>query len=112
MVKGAGINKSHGSSLCLVDETGQPMFCASEERFTRVKLQAGMPHKTFEYVASNYELNGAPLAIGRLNTRGRIRREWEYFRNSAHNGLFSPPLGRRVGEVGKFWIRKKLLRDR
>ena len=42
----AGINKSHGSSLCLVDDEGMPIFCASEERFTRVKLQRGMPHLT------------------------------------------------------------------
>ena len=37
-VQAVGINKSQGSSLCLVDEDESPMFCASEERFTRVKL--------------------------------------------------------------------------
>jgi carbamoyltransferase len=112
MVKGAGINKSHGSSLCLVGEEGQPIFCASEERFTRQKLQRGMPHKTFEQVSRHYPLDGTPLAIARLGTRKRIRREIDYIRASAHKGLFSPPIGARLAEVARLWARKKILRDR
>ena len=54
MVNGAGINKSHGSSVCLVGEDGRPVFCAMEERFTRVKLQRGMPHRGFEHAAQHY----------------------------------------------------------
>jgi predicted NodU family carbamoyl transferase len=72
MVKAAGINKSHGSSLCLVDEAGRPLFCASEERFTRVKLQKGMPRQTYEYAASHYDIADAELAIARLGTGRRI----------------------------------------
>jgi carbamoyltransferase len=112
MVKGAGINKSHGSSLCLVDEEGQPIFCASEERFTREKLQRGMPRRTFEHAANHYPLDGAPLAIARLGTRERIRREMDYVRASARQGLFSPPAGARLAEVARLWGRKKILRDR
>ena len=112
MVKGAGINKSHGSSLCLVDDGGQPVFCASEERFTRVKLQRGMPHRTFEHAANHYALDDAPLAIARLGTRRRIRRELEYLGTSARRGLFSPPLGPRLTEVARLWARKKIKRER
>jgi carbamoyltransferase len=112
MVKGAGINKSHGSSLCLVDQQGQPVFCASEERFTRVKLQRGMPHRTFEHASSHYPLDAAALAIARLGTRERVRREFDYVRTSARKELFSPPLTARIAEVAKLWVRKKILRDR
>ncbi len=112
MVNAAGINKSHGSSLCLVDDGGQPVFCASEERFTRVKLQRGMPHRTFEHAAARYDLDHATLAIARLGTRRRIRRELEYIGTSARRGLFSPPLGPRLGEVARLWARKKVKRDR
>jgi carbamoyltransferase len=112
MVKGAGINKSHGSSLCLVDEEGQPLFCASEERFTRVKLQHGMPHRAFEHASDRYPLEEVPLAIARLGTRERIRREMDYIRASARQGLFSPPISARFAEVARLWGRKKILRDR
>jgi carbamoyltransferase len=112
MVKGAGINKSHGSSLCLVDEAGQPLFCASEERFSRVKLQRGMPHRTFEHASSHYPLEEASLAIARLGTRERIRREMDYVRSSARQDLFSPPLPARIAELARLWSRKKILRDR
>jgi carbamoyltransferase len=112
MVKAVGINKSHGSSLCLVDEHGEPVFCASEERFTRVKLQRGMPHQTFEYAARHHPLDSAILAIARLGTRERIRREIEYRQASARSGLFSPPLRERVVELGSLWARKQVMRDR
>jgi len=112
MVNGAGINKSHGSSLCLVDEDGRPVFCAMEERFTRVKLQRGMPHLAFEHAAAHHPLEGAPLAIARLGTRARIRRELEYVRTSARKGRFAQPLHERLSEVARLWARKKLLRDR
>ena len=107
-----GINKSHGSSFCLVDEAGEPVYCASEERFTRVKLQRGMPHQTYRYAAAHYSLDRAPLAIARLGTRHRIRREFDYVRNSAKAGLYSPPLGGRLREIVGLTVRKKLLRER
>lgn len=111
-VAGIGINKSHGASLCLVDELGKPIFCASEERFTRVKLQRGMPHLTYQFANNHYQLNDAPIAIGRLDTRRRIRREAEYYRNCANNNLFMIPPLERISEVARMWYRKKILRDR
>jgi carbamoyltransferase len=112
MVKAAGINKSHGSSLCLVDAVGMPVFCASEERFTRVKLERGMPHRTFEHAARQYPMDQARLAIARLGTRARIGREIDYLRSSAREGLFAPPIGRRIVDVARLWARKRVLRDR
>lgn len=111
-VRAAGINKSHGASLCLVDDHGQPIFCASEERFTRVKLQRGMPHQTYQYVAGRYRLDDAKIAIGRLDTKRRIRRELEYYENARNNHLFSIPPVERVTEVASMWYRKKIRRDR
>ncbi|MBX7217337.1 MAG: hypothetical protein K1X90_10235 [Candidatus Kapabacteria bacterium] len=111
-VAGIGINKSHGASLCLVDELGKPIFCASEERFTRVKLQRGMPHLTYQFAASRYQIDSAPIAIGRLDTRRRIQREAEYYRNCASNNLFMIPPLERISEVARMWYRKKILRDR
>jgi carbamoyltransferase len=112
LVKGAGINKSHGSSICLVGEDGRPVFCAMEERFTREKLQRGMPRRAYEHAAREHSLEDVPLAIARLGTRARIRRELDYVRTSARKGLFSQPLHQRFAEVGGLWARKKLLRDR
>jgi carbamoyltransferase len=71
-----------------------------------------MPHRGFEHAAQHYPLDGAPLAIARLGTKQRIRRELEYVRASARKGLFAPPLHARLGEVAGLWARKKLLRDR
>src|SRR5262245_3778963 len=111
-VNAIGINKSHCASLCLVDDSGYPISCVSEERFTRVKLQRGMPHKSYEYAASKYHLDGAAIAIGRLDTRRRIAREAEYYKNCIENGLFAIPPLERVSEIARMWFRKKIVRDR
>jgi len=60
-----GFHKSHDSSLCLADETGKMLFVASEERFTRKKLQAGIPLK---YVSIRTVFHAAQLA-GANNVR-------------------------------------------
>lgn len=112
VVKGVGINKSHCSSLCLVDDCGRPLFCASEERFSRQKLQAGMPHQTYAHIADHYALGGAKVGIGRLDTKKRIAREWEYYRTGDRKSRFTIPKARRAYEVANFWYRKKLRKDR
>lgn len=111
-ISALGINKSHGSSLCLVDESGKPVFCASEERFTRVKLQAGMPRLTYQYVSQKYRLNGAVTAIARLDTKRRIAREVEYYANGKKRGLFTIPYKDRAFEVAGIWYRKKIRREK
>ncbi|MGI0016701.1 MAG: carbamoyltransferase N-terminal domain-containing protein, partial [Nitrososphaera sp.] len=111
-VKAIGLNKSHGSSLCLLDEVGQPIFGASEERFTRIKLQRGMPHKTFDYVAHKYNLDQAKIAIGRLDTLRRIAREMEYYVAGNQKGFFTNPVSDRALEFAQVWYRKKIRKDR
>ncbi len=111
-VAAVGLNKSHGSSLCLVDEAGQPLFAASEERFTRVKLQAGMPHLAHEYAAGHYEIADAPIAIGRLGTRSRITRELAYYAAGLSARLYVNHIPTRARELGRLWYEKKVRRDR
>jgi carbamoyltransferase len=111
-VAAAGINKSHGASLCLVDGAGQPLFCASEERFTRVKLQRGMPHLTYEHVAREYDVDAAKLAIARLDTTRRILREAQSYGRAMRGGRFAIPPVERLTEVAGIAYRKKVRRDR
>lgn len=108
----AGINKSHGASLCLVDGGGRPLFCASEERFTRVKLQRGMPRHAYAHAARHYDLGEASVAIARLPTTRRILREAESYRRALSRGLFYIPPVERASEVVGLWYRKKVRRER
>ena len=101
VVKGAGINKSHCASFCLVNEVGQPIFCASEERFTRLKLQRGMPYQTYKYAAQHFNLSEAKLAIGRLDATRRLAREFDYYRTSNRLGRYSWPKTDRVVNFAK-----------
>lgn len=111
-VKGLGINKSHGSSLCLVGENGEPIFCASEERFTRKKLQRGMPHLAFDFASRIYNLDKSEMSLGRLETAKRIEREKDYYSFGNKNNLFTIPVTARVAEVGRMWYKKKVQKDR
>ena len=106
IVKGAGINKSHCASFCLVDEEGRPVFCASEERFTRVKLQRGMPYQTYKYAAQHFGLSDAKLAIGRLDAKRRLAREFDYYRTSSRLGRYSLPKTDRIVNFAKqVWLK-------
>jgi predicted NodU family carbamoyl transferase len=100
-VKAAGINKSHCASFCLVNEAGQPIFCASEERFTRVKLQRGMPYQTYKCAAQHFCLGDAKLAIGRLDAKRRLAREFDYYRTSNRLGRYSWPKTDRIVNFAK-----------
>ena len=102
-VKTIGINRNHGSSLCLADGHGRPLFCASEERFTRHKLQAGMPYKTFDYATTEFDLSKAHIAVGRLNTKQRMIREVEYYFQCSRKSLFTIPITKRISELAGFW---------
>lgn len=43
-----GINENHTATAALTKD-GIIIACASEERFTRIKLQAGIPKKAIKY---------------------------------------------------------------
>ena len=103
-VVAAGINKSHGASLCLVDGGGEPVFCASEERFTRLKLQRGMPHRTYEYASQYYAVDDATLAIARLGTTRRIAREAQAYGRALRAGRFRHPSNRARIRGGGFVV--------
>jgi len=47
-----------------------------------------------------------------LDTRRRIAREVEYYKNCTENGLFVVPPLERISELARMWYRKKVLRDR
>ena len=92
----------------------QPVFCASEERFTRVKLQRGMPHRTFEHAVRR----STRWTTRRSRSRGsepvrRIAARARSTSASARKGLFSPPIVARSDRGRRhLWARKKILRDR
>lgn len=48
-----GLNLSHDSSACLLDEHGNFVFCSQEERFSRRKNDTGFPHLALEYLFRN-----------------------------------------------------------
>lgn len=111
-VHAVGISKSHCASVTLVDDAGRPLWSASEERFTRVKLQKGMPRRAYTHAAAEHDLSGATLAFARLRTPQRIAREAEYYWNALRRRRYAIPVARRLAEVTRFAYRKKVLHDR
>lgn len=70
-----GFHRSHEASIVLIDDDGRPLFAASEERFSRIKMQGGWPRLTAEHVAAHYDVGGARAAHGGLPMRRRLGRE-------------------------------------
>lgn len=84
-----GFHRSHEASVAVLDDRGRPEFAAAEERFTRVKMQGGWPHKTAEIVEERFApLNGARAVHGGLPMRQRLMREAELaVYNATHRRL-------------------------
>jgi carbamoyltransferase len=70
-----GFHRSHEASVVLLEEDGRPRFAASEERFSRIKMQGGWPELTAAYVSKHYDLSGARLVHGGLPLQRRFSRE-------------------------------------
>jgi carbamoyltransferase len=70
-----GFHRSHEASVVVIDDTGRPLFAASEERFSRVKMQGGWPRLTAEIVDREYDLEGARAVHGGLPLQRRFGRE-------------------------------------
>ncbi|MFQ5418109.1 MAG: carbamoyltransferase N-terminal domain-containing protein, partial [Myxococcota bacterium] len=70
-----GFHRSHEASVVVLDDNGRPLFAASEERFSRVKMQGGWPHRTAAHVAARFDVSGAEATHGGLPLRERIGRE-------------------------------------
>lgn len=47
-----GLSPSHNASACLIDQSGNLLFCASEERFSRKKNDCGIPSRVLRYIFS------------------------------------------------------------
>ena len=70
-----GYHRSHEASIAVFDDSGRPRFAASEERFSRVKMQGGWPRLTAAVVAEQFDLTGARAFHGGLPFRQRLGRE-------------------------------------
>ncbi|MFP8881255.1 MAG: carbamoyltransferase N-terminal domain-containing protein, partial [Myxococcota bacterium] len=70
-----GYHRSHEASIVVVDDTGRPLFAASEERFSRVKMQGGWPHLTAAHVSKHFDLQEFELVHGGLPLSQRFARE-------------------------------------
>jgi carbamoyltransferase len=97
-----GLHRSHEASVVLVDPAGHPMFAASEERFSRIKMQGGWPRLTADYVAAHYDLGRVRAIHGGLSLRGRLGREARLaVYNATHRKLqdFHPKRLRKFADV-------------
>jgi carbamoyltransferase len=70
-----GFHRSHEASVVALDDAGRPLFAASEERFSRVKMQGGWPALTAAYVGAHYDVSGARAVHGGLPLSQRFGRE-------------------------------------
>jgi carbamoyltransferase len=70
-----GYHRSHEASVAVFDDAGRPLFAASEERFSRVKMQGGWPHRTAAVVEREFDLSGACAYHGGLPFERRLLRE-------------------------------------
>jgi carbamoyltransferase len=70
-----GYHRSHEASVAVFDDAGRPLFAASEERFSRVKMQGGWPRLTAELVERSFDLRGASAYHGGLPFEQRLLRE-------------------------------------
>ena len=98
-----GYHRSHEASVVVVDDQGRPLFAASEERFSRIKLQGGWPRRTAEWVEAHYPVSRARIVHGGLPLARRLPRElrlgaW----NAAHGKLqdVHPKRLRKLVDVG------------
>jgi carbamoyltransferase len=83
-----GFHRSHEASVVLLDDAGRPRFAASEERFSRVKMQGGWPLLTARHVEAHYDVTGARAAHGGLPMSRRLPRELQLaVYNTTHGKL-------------------------
>jgi len=70
-----GFHRSHEASVVLIEEDGRPIFAASEERLSRIKMQGGWPHLMAAHASEHYDVSGAEAVHGGLPFRQRLGRE-------------------------------------
>jgi carbamoyltransferase len=70
-----GYHRSHEASVVVVDDDGRPLFAASEERFSRIKMQGGWPNLAAEFASRQFDLADSEIVHGGLPLRQRFGRE-------------------------------------
>jgi len=70
-----GYHRSHEASVVVIDDDGRPLFAASEERFSRIKMQGGWPNRAAEFASRQFDLASAELVHGGLPLQQRFTRE-------------------------------------
>jgi carbamoyltransferase len=80
-----GYHRSHEASVAVVGEDGHPLFAASEERFSRVKMQGGWPVEAAAFASEHFELNGCEIVHGGLPLQQRFERELKLALYNARN---------------------------
>ena len=68
-----GISMSHNATACVVDpESGEVLFCCSEERFSRRKNDWGLPKRALRYIFENIvSADAVSLVVIGESCRGR-----------------------------------------
>ena len=97
-----GFHRSHEASVAVLDDRGRPTFAASEERFSRIKMQGGWPQITARYVAAHYDVSGARAVHGGLPLLQRFPREAQLaVYNATHGRLqdIHPKRFRKLADV-------------
>jgi carbamoyltransferase len=83
-----GFHRSHEASVVVLDDSGRPLFAASEERFSRIKMQGGWPILTAQHVDKHFDVARARAVHGGLPTGRRFPREAKLaFYNATHGKL-------------------------
>jgi carbamoyltransferase len=83
-----GFHRSHEASVVVLDDSGRPLFAASEERFSRIKMQGGWPILTAQHVDKHFDVAQARAVHGGLPTGQRFPREARLaFYNATHGKL-------------------------
>lgn len=85
-----GVHIGHDCNVTVMDETGHIVFASGEERFNRIKMFAGFPTETLEYVLNTYGKNIIHLATPRMRVRSKITRELHFFLASLIHGRAAP----------------------
>ncbi|HXV35656.1 MAG TPA: carbamoyltransferase C-terminal domain-containing protein [Myxococcota bacterium] len=70
-----GYHRSHEASVAVVDDAGRPLFAASEERFSRVKMQGGWPVLAAAQARARFDLARCEIVHGGLPLSRRFARE-------------------------------------
>ena len=85
-----GIHTGHDANIALMDEQGNVVFAAGEERFNRKKMYAGFPSQAIEYVTKRFSDSIYSMTACRMSSGEKLIRELAFFANSFRKQLAAP----------------------